>query len=129
MVDIKKIFFDGVLPQQHKPAEALSLEAALEPAWIDRLRDGVADAIDYTTVGMNSFIKKPVIAVGREAAITGSVITGSTVGGIRAGWKSTLARVRKTGNVFSSGRGPSDLVAKWIKGVTTACLVRQGAKQ
>lgn len=103
MADIKKIVFDDMLPQLRRPVEALSPEAAREPGWSDRLRDGIAGAIDDTTAVMDSFIRQPVVAAGRGVAKTGSAITERTMDGIRAGWKGTLSGARKTTQALGSG--------------------------
>ncbi len=113
MVDIKKILFDDILPQLHKPVGALSPKDAREPGWINRLRDEVATAIDDTTDGIDAFIKQPVVAASHDVAKTGSVITESMTDSVQAGWKSTLARVRKTGKALGSGAARIRRKAKW----------------
>ncbi len=103
MADIKKIVFDDMLPQIRKPVAALSPDAAGEPGWANRLRDGIAGAIDDTTAMMDSFVRQPVVAAGRGAARTGAALTERTIDGIRAGVKGTVAGVRKTGKAIGSG--------------------------
>jgi putative membrane protein len=103
MADIKKIVFDDMLPQLRKPVAALSPEAAGEPGWTDRLRDGVAAAIDETTAVMDSFVRQPVVAAGRGVARTGAALAERAIDGVRAGWKGTLTGVRKTGKAIGSG--------------------------
>ena len=103
MTDIKKIVFDDMLPQLRKPVEALAPEAAREPGWAVRLRDGIASAIDDTTAVMDSFIRQPVVAAGRGMARTGTALTERTVTGVRAGWKGTLTGARTTGKAIGSG--------------------------
>jgi len=126
MVDIKKIVFDDMLPQLRKPVAALAPEAAREPGWTDRLRDGISGAIDDTTAVMDSFIRQPVVAAGRGMAKTSTAITKRTVSGIRSGWKGTLSGARKTGKAVGSGTA-------WVGRtaarpfVATARLAKQGA--
>jgi len=95
MVDIKKIVFDDILTELYKPVAALNPEFAREPGWFHRLRDEIADAIDDTTVGMDHYIKQPVVAAGRGVAKTGADITESTMNSILASWKNTRTGIHK----------------------------------
>ncbi len=108
MTDVRKIAIDDMLPQLRKPVEAQTPEAAREPGWLERMREGIGSAIDDTTEVMDSFIRRPVAAAGRGVARTGTFITSRTARGVRSGWNGVSAgtrAVRRGGAATVKGAG------------------------
>jgi len=74
MADIKGIMVDQVVPH-------LRLE------FLDRIKEGIATAIDETAKATDFILRKPVLAAGRGVAYTGTALTKTLLNGSEFAWR------------------------------------------
>lgn len=97
MADIKGIMLDQIVP-------LLNLE------FVDRMRQGIAAAIDETAKATDLIIRRPVVAAGRGVVGTGVVVRTALLKGSASAWRGISSGGKRAGRLIgrasvAGGRG------------------------
>jgi len=100
LADVRGMLTEDVLPR-------MKVEV------VERMKEGVANAVDMTGEALDSFVRQPVAAAGRGVAGTSSVMLGAIGKGSRLGWTKAAAAGKATGRVLWRGaRGGARLAGR-----------------
>jgi hypothetical protein len=99
LADVKQVVVTDVLQRIRRPVEAQIPETDRPPEMQERLRDGVAAAMDETAAIMDTLLVRPVTAAGRGVAGTGAFVGRAVYQGSTATVSGAWSGVRAIGRL------------------------------